>query len=142
MESWFKSILDFFRRLGWGGTVALSVGLAVGSIVLAAIIVVGWPVDQFKGPTAPPFLERRHPVVRVMGLAAKNLLGYLVVLLGFVMALPGVPGQGLLLILIGVSLLNFPGKRRLERRLIRRHSVFRVVNALRKRFGQPALEID
>jgi hypothetical protein len=114
----------------------------VGSIGLAAIIVVRWPPDQFKGPTAPPFWESRHPVVRIFGLAAKNLLGYLVVLLGIVLALPGVPGQGLLLMLIGVSLLNFPGKRGLERALIRRATVQRAVNSLRRRFRRPALEID
>lgn len=142
MASLFKSVLDLFKQLGWAGTLALSAGLFAVSIVLAAIIVLRWPPDQFKGPTPPPFLERRHPVVRTLGLVLKNALGYVILVLGFVMALPGVPGQGFLLILIGVSLLNFPGKRRLERRLIRRPAIRRVVNALRQRFGQPPLEIE
>lgn len=142
MESWFKSVVDLGRRLGWRGAVGLSLVLAIASIALALVIVIGWPVDQFKGETSPPFWERRHPAVRMLGLGFKNVAGVVIVLLGIVMALPGVPGQGLLLILIGLTLVNFPGKRRLERKLIRRPAISRVVNMMRRRFGRPALEID
>lgn len=142
MQSWFKSVVHLGQRLGWWGAVGLSLALAAASIVLALVIVIGWPVDQFKGETPPPFWERRHPVVRMLGLAFKNVAGVLIVLLGIVMALPGVPGQGLLLILIGLTLVNFPGKRRLERKLIRRPAISRVVNMMRGRFGRPALELD
>ena len=142
MQSWFKALVDLGKRLGWWGAVALSLFLAIGSVALAAFIVVGWPVDQFKGPSPPPFWERRHPVIRALGLGGKNIAGVLVMLLGFIMALPGVPGQGLLLMLIGLTLVNFPGKRRIERKLIRRPAVFRAVNALRARFGHPTLELD
>ena len=137
-----KALAHFGRSLGWWGAVGLSLVLALGSIALAAVIVVGWPVDQFKGSAPPPFWQGRHPIVRMLGLGGKNLAGALVMLLGFVMALPGVPGQGLLLILIGLTLVNFPGKRRLEKKLIGRPAVLRAVNGLRSRLGHPALEID
>lgn len=142
MERWFHELVEFGRRLGWWGALGLSLVLALGSLALATVIVVRWPVDQFRGSEPPRFWEQRHPVVRSLGLAGKNLAGVLIVALGVVMALPGVPGQGLLLILIGLTLINFPGKRGLERRLIRRHAISRVVNGLRLRFGRPALEID
>ena len=58
------------------------------------------------------------------------------------MALPGVPGQGLLTALIGLTLINFPGKTELERRLIGRPAVLRTVNRLRARFHRPPLELD
>lgn len=120
----------------------MSLVLAVGSILLATFIVVRWPVDQFKGEVPPRFWERRHPVIRMLGLAGKNVAGVLIVALGVVMALPGVPGQGLLLILIGLTLVDFPGKRGLERRLIRRPAMSRVVNGLRLRFRRPPLDVD
>jgi Putative transmembrane protein (PGPGW) len=142
MGSAIKEILSLFKRLGWWGALGVSLALALVSIALAALIVVRWPVNQFKGEAAPPFLERRHPLVRGLGLIAKNVAGYLIVLLGIIMALPGVPGQGFLLILIGMTLLNFPGKRRLERRLIRREAILRMVNRLRSWFGHPNLEVD
>jgi len=52
------------------------------------------------------------------------------VVLGIIMALPGVPGPGILTIVLGVMLLNFPGKRRLERWLIRRPMVLSAMNRL------------
>jgi hypothetical protein len=58
------------------------------------------------------------------------------------MSLPGVPGQGVLTILLGVMLLDFPGKRNLETRLVRQPRVFRSINALRARFDKPPLILD
>jgi hypothetical protein len=58
------------------------------------------------------------------------------------LSLPGVPGQGILTILIGVMLLDFPGKRRLERWLVRRPAVFKGINRIRARFDKPPLVLD
>jgi hypothetical protein len=137
-----RSLLGLLRRLGWWEAVGLTLGLALGSLVLAGAVVVQWPADQFKSAEPPPFWAHRHPVVRVLGLVAKNLLGYLAVIMGAIMALPGVPGQGLLMILIGLTLLNFPGKRGLERRLIRRPAILHGINRLRRRLGHAELELD
>jgi hypothetical protein len=137
-----RSLLGLLRRLGWWEALGLTLGLALGSLALAAAVAIQWPVDQFKSAEPPPFWAHRHPAVRVAGLVAKNLLGYLAVIAGAIMALPGVPGQGLLMILIGLTLLNFPGKRGLERRLIRRPAILHGINRLRKRLGHPELELD
>ena len=142
MSHFFEILKEFGKRLGWWGAIGLSALLAVTSLVLAAYIVVGWPADQFKGVEPPPFWERRHPIVRALGIVGKNVAGVLIVALGIVMALPGVPGQGLLMILIGLTLVNFPGKRRLETRLIRRPAISRLINRARKRFARPPLELD
>jgi hypothetical protein len=58
------------------------------------------------------------------------------------MALPLVPGPGLVFILLGLSLLDFPGKRSLERRLLSVPRVQRFLNEVRERFGRPPLIID
>ena len=52
------------------------------------------------------------------------------------------PGQGLLTILIGVSLMDFPGKRTIERKLISRPVVLQAINRIRQRFDRPPLLID
>jgi len=137
----YHELVRIFRVLGWAGTVAISLGLAVGSLALAAFIVVRWPPDHFKSDHPPPFLENHPAAVRVAGIVAKNVAGYLIVFMGIIMALPGVPGQGFLLILIGTTLLNFPGKRRLEQRLVRRPSIRRAIDRVRARFGHPPLEL-
>ena len=70
----------------------------------------------------------------------KNAIGVLLVLIGVVLSLPGVPGQGLLTILIGVIMLDLPGKQRFERRLMTKPAIFTAVNAVRARFGREQLQ--
>ncbi len=120
----------------------MSLVLFAGSLVLVTFIVIGWPVDHFRRSGRRAFWAHRHPAVRITGLILKNLAGALLVALGIVMALPGVPGQGLLTALIGLTLLNFPGKTDLERRLISRPAVLRAINRWRGRFARPPLELD
>ena len=78
-------------------------------------------------------------MLRVTARSAKNILGAMLVVVGMILVLPGVPGQGVLTILVGVMLLDLPGKRRLERRIVGRPRILRTINGLRKRFGQPPL---
>jgi len=72
----------------------------------------------------------------------KNLLGVALVVIGLVLALPGVPGQGLLTILVGLLMLDIPGKRRLELAIVRRGPVLRTINKLRARFKRPPLRLQ
>ncbi len=51
----------------------------------------------------------------------------------------GVPGQGLLMVLIGLMLVDFPGRRRVEKALARRPGILATVNRLRARFSRPPL---
>ena len=62
-------------------------------------------------------------------------------LAGLVMALPLVPGPGLVFILVALSLLDFPGKRVLEAKLLGRPAVLQFMNNMRRRFGRPPLVI-
>lgn len=117
-------------------------GAAVLSFVAVVVIVVAWPPDRFKGEHDTASGTPRPLVLHVLGVVAKNLGGLVLVALGLIMAVPGVPGQGLLTALIGLSLLSFPGKRRLERRLIGRPVVLRAVNRLRVRFDRPPLDVE
>ncbi len=97
-------------------------------------------IGELDGYVSP--LAERRPIVCWAGVIIKNVVGALLVVLGLLMSLPGIPGQGLLTILIGVMLLNFPGKRRIERRLVSRQPVLAAINILRARFGKPALRFD
>mgnify|MGYP005656431805 FL=1 len=51
------------------------------------------------------------------------------------------PGQGLFTIFIGLILSNYPGKYRLERKLIAIPSILKTVNWLRKKSNKDPLEI-
>jgi hypothetical protein len=132
----------FLKSGGLWWSVGISVGLAVLSLALAIVVVIGWPADRFSGEGPTHHGKDAHVVVRVLGAVARNLAGALLVIVGAIMALPGVPGQGLLTMLIGLTLLSFPGKRKLERRILRVPAVLRGINRLRARFARPPLELD
>ncbi|HVU53139.1 MAG TPA: hypothetical protein VHL80_20790 [Polyangia bacterium] len=146
MPGWLgklKTSLIAFGKSGglWLG-LALSIGLAIVSLAIATAVVVTWPADRFKPGAAAAFLATHHTAVRVVAHVGKNVAGVILVLLGIIMALPGVPGQGILTMIIGLTLVDFPGKLNLERRLIARPFVLHKLNALRQRFKRPALELD
>jgi len=63
------------------------------------------------------------------------------VIVGIALSIPGIPGQGVLTILAGLILMDFPGKRRLLLVALRRGPVRAVVDRLRARRGRPPLEI-
>ncbi|WP_447980744.1 hypothetical protein [Candidatus Nitrospira bockiana] len=49
------------------------------------------------------------------------------------------PGQGVLAILVGLTLLDFPGKRQLQSRLVRQRKVLESLNGIRRKFHRPPL---
>ncbi|HEY2413097.1 MAG TPA: hypothetical protein VGI40_12685 [Pirellulaceae bacterium] len=81
----------------------------------------------------------RHPLLRWLGILAKNLLGVAIIALGILLSLPGIPGQGLLTIAIGVMLVDFPGKHRLIQGFVGRPGVLAGLNRVRRAFKRPPL---
>lgn len=111
-------------------------------VTLAAIIVVvvRMPPDYFQHRVPPPESFRgRHPAVRTAARVLKNLAGVLLIVAGLVLSIPLIPGQGILTMFIGLTLLEFPGKRALELRLARQRPVLRALNWIRNTAGRPPL---
>lgn len=121
-----------------GLTVASIVGFA-GSLVIIPLILVQLPADYFDMRVPRHWMREHHPILRVIGLALKNVIGHVFILAGFIMLF--LPGQGLLTMLIGISLIDFPGKRKLESRIIGRASVLKTINNMRDKFGKPPLVV-
>lgn len=134
-----------FGLITWGSVllgallflITFSISLAIVSVIMVKI-----PPDYFKKDRPRKPWADKPKVVRYVGIFGKNLLGVVLVVLGIVMSIPGVPGQGILTILLGIMLLDFPGKQKLEHRLISRPQVLNTVNKLRHRFGKPKLVLD
>jgi len=119
--------------------VAVSLGLAIlGLVSLLALpfLLARIPTDYFVTPLAPTRRGSAHWIGRV----AKNLLGGILLLLGIAMLV--LPGQGVLTILAALLFLYFPGKHRVERWLVLKPRVLRVVNEVRARGGRPPLALD
>ena len=119
------------------GLFVLSVVTFVVSLVGIPFLLVRLPSDYFDERHSRNWMQDHHPVLRLIGLGLKNAVGALLFLAGIAMIV--LPGQGLLTMLIGISLLDFPGKRHMERRLIGQPAVLKTINKLREKFGRPPL---
>ena len=128
--------------LAWGQAhQGLLVALGAGSILMFAGTLVAVPIVICRLPH-DIYVRRRAPRARPAGLGvvlalARNLAGLAIIAAGILMLV--LPGQGLLTIVIGIALVDFPGKSALERRLIGHRRVIDAMNAIRRRFGRPPL---
>ncbi len=118
---------------------ALSIVFFVGSLITIPFILVRLPTDFFDTRVPRRWMEDHHPVLRLFGHIAKNVIGAIFLFVGFLMLF--LPGQGILTMLIGVTMLDFPGKRKLEARMIGQPTVLNTINNMRQKFGKPPLTI-
>lgn len=116
--------------LAWASLLSLVV--FVGSVVALPVVIVRLPADYFVEGAET---RRRGGMLGTALVFVRNVVGVALLLTG--VALLFLPGQGLLMILASVVVMEFPGKKRLERRLIARAEVLRVVNRIRARFRAP-----
>jgi hypothetical protein len=132
--------LHHHQALGWAAAAAPVT--FVLSLVGGLAVVMLLPPDYFVRRPERRGFWHSHRMLRFVLLVAKNLIGVLVFFAGFVMALPLVPGPGVLFMLVGLGFVDFPGKRALEKRLLRVPRVLTSVNKLRSRFAKPPLLTD
>jgi len=113
----------------------------VASLIAVPWVIVRLPADYFRRskPQRPPFADRSPPV-RMVLIVGKNLLGLALVGIGIVFLL--MPGQGVIVILIGVMLLDFPRKKQLEHWLISRGPILKLANWLRRKWNEEPLQVD
>ena len=142
--AWLTEILYAFdltwSKVLWG--LGLYLVTFIGSTVVVAWLVIRLPATYFCDTYPRDVWGNRHPVLRWTALLLKNFLGILLVVLGGIMSLPIIPGPGILILVLGVMLLDFPGKRRLEQWLVRRATVLKAMNRLRQRYGKPPLVVE
>jgi hypothetical protein len=118
--------------------VAIFVATFVVSLALVTFLVVRMPADYFVRGRKPMGPAWKH----VAAMLAKNLLGVVLILVGIVLSLPGVPGQGVLTILVGLMLTDIPGVRALERWIVKRATVKRALDGIRRKFGKEPLVVE
>ena len=130
---WFT---DYEILIGWLGT--LSLLMFLGSLLAVPMVIVSLPSDflvrreQHTGRLLLRFWYYPYLVV-------KNIVGVVFILAGIAMLV--LPGQGLLTILLGLILANFPRKHILIRRIVGQPRIIRGINRLRQRFNKPDLKL-
>lgn len=105
MRGNFLNILSEFWWLG-----IFSIGTFFLTILILPLIIISLPEDYFAREKPDGFITRQNRGVRLTLLILKNMGGLILLIMGFLMLF--VPGQGVLTILAGLSVMNFPGKKK------------------------------
>ena len=121
-------------------------GLGISSIFifLLSIIGISWfvaniPEDYFfESKRKSTKWHEQKPILRLVVIFGKNIIGVLLIIGGLLMLV--LPGQGLLTMVTGLLLVNYPGKYRLERKLVSKPSIFRTLNWIRIKANKPPLK--
>ncbi len=121
--------LDTYKTVFWMLSF-LSLMIFLGSLVTLPWIVGRLPRDYFVNPGQ----TAGKPVLAVI---VRNVLGSIVFIAGFIMLF--IPGQGLLTMVAGLVLMDFPGKAKLMAGMVRGATVRSGLNWLRKKGGKPSL---
>lgn len=129
-------ITDNKELLGWIFSISL-VTLIVAAIAVP-VVISRMSADYFMPDRdLGKALVRQHPILRWSGLILKNLFGFILFIAGIAMLFT--PGQGLLTMFIGLMLMDFPGKRRLELWMVRRPAIHKSFDWIRSKAGRKPL---
>ncbi len=129
-------MLDWIQSHG-SLLIALAVLSAVtlaGSALLLPWIIVRAPADYFTREHAHVPWSDKHPAVRLILITGKNVLGFVLILAGILMLV--LPGQGILTIIAGLALMDFPGRHKLVGRIAAQPPVLKSMNWIRHRAGR------
>jgi hypothetical protein len=130
-----QGLLDLAAGRVAGSVLSLVIGCVIGPWLILRL-----PADYFTYRRRHADLVMgRHPAVHLLLTSAKNVVGAILIVAGICLFF--LPGQGIITLLAGLVVMNYPGKFRLERWLVRRSRVFPALNWLRRRYGrEPLLE--
>ncbi len=134
-----EQILNYkseFFILAWA-----SFALLLVSIAIIPLIVIKIPDDYFHEEYRIRISkDSRHPIIAQLLTGFKNIIGFIFIVLGIFMLI--LPGQGILTILTGLFLMNFPGKYQLERKIISFPRVLKSLNWIRIKAHKPPLMLE
>ena len=132
-------VVDIWTRyqeeLWWLGIA--SAAMLVISALLVPFLIARMPADFYAEDNHRRRILEDRPLVRIAFLALKNLLGAALLIAGILMLV--LPGQGILTILAALALLDFPGKRTLELKILHKPAIMKSINWLRRRGGREPL---
>ena len=102
------------------------------------MLLISLPADYFSRKRRVSSIK--NPILRLLLRFVKNVCGAIFLIAGFIMLFT--PGPGILSLLVGIILCDFPGKHRVERKIIARPRVLAMINRIRARYNRPLLMLD
>ena len=129
-----QATVDYQHYFIWVGIVSFVV--FVVSLLLTPFLLGKIPQDYFIH-TNQHKLEINH-LSHLVTVVIRTLIGFVLLVAGIIMLVT--PGQGVISILLGLFLMEFPGKRKLELILINHEPTFKALNWLRSKANKPPFE--
>ena len=128
INQWVADYQGYFILVGIISTIVFIVSIALMPYLLGLI-------DVHYFVNLP---ERALPInslPQLLLIIIKSVLGFVLLIAGIIMLLT--PGQGVICILLALFLMEFPGKHKLELKLIHHQPTFKTLNWLRAKAGKP-----
>ena len=135
--SWSTMNSDLLFLLG-----SLSIFILIISVFMMVLIISFLPEDYFKSENRnliSSVQNSRYPLLKLLVLITKNFFGVLLLFSGILMLV--LPGQGILTIITGLVFMDYPGKYKFERKLLRQKGVINSINWIRSRLSKPSLKV-
>ena len=135
--SWSSMNSDLLFLLG-----SLSIFILIISVFMMVLIISFLPEDYFKSENRnliSSVQNSRYPLLKLLVLITKNFFGVLLLLSGILMLV--LPGQGILTIITGLVFIDYPGKYKFERKLLKQKGVINSINWIRSRLSKPSLKV-
>ena len=121
---------------------SLSIFILIISVLMMVLIISFLPEDYFKSENRnliSSVQNSRYPLIKLLVLITKNFFGILLLLSGILMLV--LPGQGILTIITGLVFIDYPGKYKFERKLLKQKGVINSINWIRSRLSKPSLKV-
>ena len=109
----------------------------VGSVIAGWLVLVHLPENYLTRSEPTSLYRSKSKLVNLFVEIVRNLLGLGFLLVGMVMLVT--PGQGILSIVVGIILIEFPGKQKLIRKIVASPNIFKAINKIRKQANKPPL---
>ena len=135
--TWSSMNSDLLFFLG-----SISVFILIISVFMMVLIISFLPENYFKSENRnliSSVQNSRYPLLKLLVLITKNFFGVLLLLSGILMLV--LPGQGILTIITGLVFMDYPGKYKFERKLLRQKGVINSINWIRSRLSKPSLKV-
>ena len=124
------SALNTTGLLEWLGL--LSLVTFIGSLLVVPWLILRMKPDYFiRHQREVVERQQRHPLLTFIIYAVRNVTGFCLFLAGITMLI--LPGQGILTMLIGLSLMDFPGKHRFFDRMVTIEKIQKSLNWIRQK---------
>lgn len=139
MIEFIETLINSENMVWWIGT--FSILSFFFSISAVPVFIIGLPHDYFvnnKYRSLP--WNGLHPVFRAALITGKNIAGVMILVIGFVLLF--LPGQGILTMLAGIMLLDFPGKDRLMYFFVTQPAVIKSITWVRRQAGKETIIVD